>query len=304
MLDGVMSKRSRIFADVKRKTRPIMTTDVMLYVVVFSVLSCLPVYQCFSANPINKWHRRSDGQKRHWRDHDDDGLCRSDGIASKTALGAFTLTSGLEDCSLVSQTITSGMLGGVGDVLAQWQSFSTTQEELEAKGETTQLPTEMTTKGFELDMVRLIQFFAKGLGSGVIWAYWYAIADVWSDDVIVWMNHLHLLDVAISSEVAQRISRTVICILLEQFIACPLIFVLWDIPYPVLTGNERWQRIPLLMEAQLCRLLVANARLWTVANVLIYNIPMEWRTATMNVISIFWNSVVSSVTTEEVSLSS
>eukprot|EP00541_Cyclophora_tenuis_P002722 CAMPEP_0116573786 /NCGR_PEP_ID=MMETSP0397-20121206/18994_1 /TAXON_ID=216820 /ORGANISM="Cyclophora tenuis, Strain ECT3854" /LENGTH=108 /DNA_ID=CAMNT_0004102403 /DNA_START=8 /DNA_END=334 /DNA_ORIENTATION=- len=90
------------------------------------------------------------------------------------------------------------------------------------------------------------------------------------------------------------------CIILEQFVASPVIFATWDIPFPALMNNESCQRITSLVHGRIGRLLMENAKVWTIANVLIYNMPLEWRTAVSNVGNIFWNAIISTVTTEDI----
>ena len=42
-------------------------------------------------------------------------------------------------------------------------------------------------------------------------------------------------------------------------------------------------------------LLVSNAKVWTLANVVIYNVPVDWRPAISNLVDILWQSIVSDV---------
>ena len=49
------------------------------------------------------------------------------------------------------------------------------------------------------------------------------------------------------------------------------------------------------MDSKLNGLLVSNAKVWTLANVVIYNVPVDWRPAISNVVDILWQSIVSDV---------
>ena len=83
------------------------------------------------------------------------------------------------------------------------------------------------------------------------------------------------------------------CIGLEQFIACPIIFALWDIPVPKLLGGAEPTEIPEEVKKKLPSLLIDNAKLWTFFNVMIYNVPAEFRVAASNLCDIVWQVVLS-----------
>ncbi len=40
---------------------------------------------------------------------------------------------------------------------------------------------------------------------------------------------------------------------------------------------------------------MSNAKVWTLANVIIYNAPVEWRPVIANVVDVLWQSIVSDV---------
>ena len=43
---------------------------------------------------------------------------------------------------------------------------------------------------------------------------------------------------------------------------------------------------------------MANAKLWTPANILIYNVPLQWRVLTSNCFDLLWGAYLSSVAAE------
>jgi hypothetical protein len=93
--------------------------------------------------------------------------------------------------------------------------------------------------------------------------------------------------------------RTIVSILLEQFIACPVIFGLWDLPILSLMHGSPLTSIPGIVRQKLLKLLIANAKLWTVVNIVIYNIPLKFRVLVLSIADIFWESLVSSIARQQ-----
>jgi hypothetical protein len=93
--------------------------------------------------------------------------------------------------------------------------------------------------------------------------------------------------------------KTIASILLEQFIACPLIFGLWDLPILSIMHGSPPSSIPGIVRQKLLKLLIANAKLWTVVNVVIYNIPLKFRVLVLSIADIFWESLVSSIARQQ-----
>jgi hypothetical protein len=107
---------------------------------------------------------------------------------------------------IITQTITMSLFCGAGDLIAQTQG----------------LWTEISPLKKFYDWKRFRRMLLKGIVDGIIWSHWFELADVWSEFLTVWF-------VGPNSNV-YAIVRTIVSILLEQFIACPLIFGLWDLP--------------------------------------------------------------------------
>ena len=82
---------------------------------------------------------------------------------------------------------------------------------------------------------------------------------------------------------------------LEQFLWCPVVFSAWDIPVASLLNNRvriRFRDVKANIRQNLGGLLVDNAKVWTPANLLIYNIPVEYRVPASNLVGVFWQSIV------------
>jgi hypothetical protein len=116
------------------------------------------------------------------------------------------------------------------------------------------------------------------------------LAEIWSTTLTVWILQQHHVDVKLFA-----IVRTIVNLLLEQFIACPLIFGLWDLPIISLMDGKPLIKIPGIVRQKLIKLLIANAKLWTVANVVIYNAPLNLRVLLVSLADLFWESIVSTV---------
>jgi hypothetical protein len=93
--------------------------------------------------------------------------------------------------------------------------------------------------------------------------------------------------------------KTIASIMLEQFIACPIIFGLWDLPILSIMHGSPLRSVPGIVRQKLLKLLIVNAKLWTVVNVVIYNIPLRFRVLVLSIADIFWESLVSSIARQQ-----
>lgn len=91
---------------------------------------------------------------------------------------------------------------------------------------------------------------------------------------------------------------TVLSILLEQFIWCPIVYGTFEIPVSTLMNGGELTGVKDEVDAKLGGLLISNAKVWTLANLVIYNSPLEWRLLIGNGIDIFWQSIVSDVSAD------
>jgi len=216
---------------------------------------------------------------------------------------------------LATQSLTAGALSGVGDSLAQISENGASEEEdKDSVLETDEITNtnfavaaativdeesqqqENHGNEFSFDPERTGRFVLKGLGGGLIWSQWYGIADGWS--AILCQDVLSSFELLSGTQTAVR---TAISIGLEQFIACPIVYALWDIPLPTYLSGVPAKEVPHQVKNKLGGLLVENAKVWTFVNALIYNIPLEWRVLAVSTADIFWQAVVSSVTSKDIS---
>lgn len=124
------------------------------------------------------------------------------------------------------------------------------------------------TKG-EVSPRRVMRFMATGLGSGVAWHYWYGIEEA--------------MTLGLPESV---MLQTAAGIFLEQFVMCPLYFALYLIPFVSVQTGLPPRDVPKEVGEKLPSLLVANAKLWTPANLVIYNLPIEWRCIGSNAVDV------------------
>jgi hypothetical protein len=151
--------------------------------------------------------------------------------------GAYTHC--LDTWYLPTQSATGALFSFLGDGIAQANESS---------------PTEMK----EYDPTRGLICSFRGLGGGIIWTYWYDTADAWS----LALTH-NILSSTNMHELWEQTLRTFISIIGEQFLICPVIYSLWDIPVPALFNGSPPSQIPYQIQKKLVPLLIANAMVWT-----------------------------------------
>jgi len=204
----------------------------------------------------------------------------------------------LEHYYFPTQVATGAICATFGDVIAQ----------LTEKDEKSDLSEDSIVMA-SYDPLRTFHYFLKGIGGGIVWAYWFDTSDPLSNS----LTHSVLGSLTSAPEepgafdptwasaaVAERATRTIISILLEQFLVSPLLFACWDIPLPALLRGTPVRQIPTQVQAKLVPLLVANAKVWTVVNVITYNIPVEYRVLFASCADILWQSINSGITSQEV----
>jgi hypothetical protein len=137
------------------------------------------------------------------------------------------------------------------------------------------------------------------VGSGAIWSIYYRRTDVLCSD---WATQL-LSTTAV--EEANRVIitatvKTALGVLLGEVIAVPIVMSLWDIPVPALLSGSPLSTIPSQVKSKIP--VVENAKVWTLVNILIYNIPVQYRLLVMSVANVFWQAIVSKITSAEIVL--
>lgn len=190
---------------------------------------------------------------------------------------------GMAKYYLATQSFTGGVLCGVGDAVAQVKErlFEKENKKLD-----------FTSNAIDLD--RVLRFALKGFGGGLIWSQWYGLADEWSLQLSNDFLNMIGNDVVFSDGI-HRAARTIAAILLEQFVACPIVYSLWDIPFPMLMNGASIESVPAQVRTKIGPLLMENAKVWSFVNIIIYNIPVEYRLVAMSTADVFWQSVIASV---------
>jgi Mpv17 / PMP22 family len=173
------------------------------------------------------------------------------------------------------------LFNGLGDLMAQTRALRT--------------ETPPSTKSY--DWRRFRRFLLKGIGCGILWSRWYILADDWSE--FLTMRFLGGAKMLPDNSNFHTIIQTIISILLEQFIASPIIFGLWDLPILSLMHGAPPASIPGIVHQKLPKLLITNAKLWTFVNIFIYNIPLRFRVFVLSIAIVFWESLVSSITRQQ-----
>ena len=91
------------------------------------------------------------------------------------------------------------------------------------------------------------------------------------------------------------IVTTFLSIVIEQFFWCPIVFGTFEIPVSTLLNGGSVSTVRKEVDSKLNGLLVSNAKVWTLANIIIYNAPVEWRPPVSNCVDVLWQSIVSDV---------
>jgi len=212
--------------------------------------------------------------------------CRNGGGSCGTSSLSLSLLDTyclcLQDYPLPTQAITASFMAGAGDILAQISSsFTSSSTAIGFNASSRQkvqpllfsvlfsssttlptLPTLPSISTAPLDFTRLQRFMLKGLGGGLLWSFWFSTSDRLVAGIL---EQLQWLPTSSSATlVVVDVVRTAAFILLEQFLWCPIVFSLWEIPVPyLLASSEEKQRLGPMSEqiqTKLPRLLVDNAK--------------------------------------------
>jgi len=204
-------------------------------------------------------------------------------LSSATTLPSTVITtysSILVEYPLPTKSLTSGVLCGISDSIAQFR--------------------DSTRKEFNYG--RLIRFAGKGCFGGIIWSLWYDNLDSFLDlesDVNIYK--LPGVTNFISGTTYEwirdhtAIATTTLSLLIEQFLWCPIVFGTFEIPVSTLLNGGSIFTVKKEVDSKLNGLLISNAKVWTLANVVIYNAPVVWRPAISNCVDLVWQGIVSDV---------
>ena len=82
---------------------------------------------------------------------------------------------------------------------------------------------------------------------------------------------------------------------LEQFFWVPLYVAFYDLPFASRLNGVPARRVPNVVRDSYVSTLVASAKLWTPANLLVYSTPVEYRLLVSNIFDLAWNTVNSDI---------
>jgi hypothetical protein len=196
---------------------------------------------------------------------------------------------------LITKGSTGFVLCGIGDIIAQVRSFPDMSEADNAnRGDDSDTFILDESQDPEIDYQRLAKFAAKGVFGTLLWSVWYDYSfNMYKDEDIA--RALSLLGLHDASSTIIQVARTFMLMLTEQFVACPIVYGLWEIPVPSLLNGGSISNVPKEVKSKLGYMLVENAKVWTLANMVIYNAPVQFRVVLANIGDIFWQSIVSDV---------
>jgi hypothetical protein len=208
------------------------------------------------------------------------------GVAVFTEI-ASTYNFALTHYTLPTEAMTAAVLSCIGDLIAQALDIRDPEKKQES-----------------ISLSRTRNFFIKGVGSGVIWSIYYRRTDTLCND---WATQLLSTSApAVVLEANRMILtatvKTALGVLLEEVVAMPIVMTFWDIPVPALLSGSPLRTIPSQVKSKIPELVVENAKVWTLVNILIYNIPVEYRLLVMSVANVFWQAIVSKITSAEIVL--
>jgi hypothetical protein len=183
----------------------------------------------------------------------------------------------LEAHRLLSESLAAGTMASLGDYLAQRKE--NTRSSRSGSG---------MSSNIKYDPIRTAHFCFKGLGEGIMWSFWYRMVEQWSK--LIAKTLLSSFPKLQMFESALKIS---VCIIMDLLLACPLIYGLWDIPVPALLRGER--NILQQVKSKLVEMVFASCKVWLPVNIVIYNMPVEYRVYLCSAADVFWQSIVSSI---------
>lgn len=222
---------------------------------------------------------------------------------------------------LATKSLTSGALFGVGDVIAQQanrQKYTQNNENNEIEAPV-------------FSGRRLLRYSLTGIPNGALWATYFDFSDTLTTGLTENFFAPAALSVASPSmsvaeqmivafgspTVAFSVVKTGYSLLVEQFLWCPIVFSFYLIPVSTIlnrlssgdvdnrvsnakNGDGFQESVPVIVRVAatevrdtLGQLLVTNAKVWTLANLIIYNVPLELRTITANIVDIIWATICS-----------
>jgi Mpv17 / PMP22 family len=220
--------------------------------------------------------------------------------------------------ALATECLTTGCMAGLGDYLAQRaaasggvcgtgashnNSTSHNASSISSNSNNSAAVPQSGSKkkprvGHVLDWKRSLTFFFKGLGEGLMWSFWYHQSDKVLQRVM--SSLVSSQWILVEGSPAFLVIRTVLALVTDLFIACPIIYASWDIPIPALVKGTPFRKIPRQIRIKLPEMMMASTKLWMPANIIIYNAPLKYRVLLMSLTDVFWQSMVSTIATRDI----
>ena len=127
----------------------------------------------------------------------------------------------------------------------------------------------------------------KGCVGGILSTLWFDNLDHFlnlDSDANLWQ----IASVASSPWLRSHLAPAAVAasVVLDQFVWSPLLFGTFEIPVSTLLNGGLPASIPREVSSKLGGLLVANAKVWTPANAVVYSAPVEWRLAVSNCVDL------------------
>uniref|UniRef100_A0A061S9W5 Peroxisomal membrane protein mpv17 and related proteins n=1 Tax=Tetraselmis sp. GSL018 TaxID=582737 RepID=A0A061S9W5_9CHLO len=129
--------------------------------------------------------------------------------------------------------------------------------------------------GKPFDSRRCYNFTISGTGGGALWSWWYDILD------------------RVLSEIKPGAESVALSIVAEQFVWAPFFFGLYFIPFSTLLRGASISEIPADLKREFAPTFWSNAKVWTLLNILVYNVPLETRVFASNFGELIWSTYLS-----------
>lgn len=217
----------------------------------------------------------------------------------------------LQYYSLPTQMCTAGLFAGIGDTLAQHLSARGGSSSSSSSTFSGSADSKKTTH----DAWRTVHFVLKGLGGGFLWSTWFLVSDPIS--LVVTESLVgsippppppHIMEDALQyyyyyynyPSLFHHATKVAVCVALEQCVVSPTFFVLWDIPVPALLSGSPWRQVPAHIRSKIGPMWMANAKVWTPANIVTYSLPSEYRVLFASMTDLIWQAVCSQIVTSEI----
>ena len=111
----------------------------------------------------------------------------------------------------------------------------------------------------------------------------------------MWAFYFDFADAFAVNSVDGPAARVALQMALEQFFWVPLYVAFYDLPFASRLNGVPARRVPNVVRDSYVSTLVASAKLWTPANLLVYSTPVEYRLLVSNVFDLAWNTVNSDI---------